>query len=49
MAVRPSVFEVWAFCTGRKSATDAAGAAAEVRQLTGAIAARAREAFRETS
>jgi hypothetical protein len=42
MRVRPSIFEVWAFCTGRKSATDAARAGAEVRQLADAIAARAR-------
>ena len=25
MRVRPSIFEMWAFCTGRKSAADAAG------------------------
>ena len=45
MRVRPSIFEVWAFCTGRKSAADAAGKVAELRQLTGEIANRAQAAF----
>src|SRR5271165_119551 len=49
LRVRPSIFEVWAFCAGRKSAADAARALAGVRQLAGAIAARARESFRETA
>jgi hypothetical protein len=45
MRVRPSVFEVWAFGVGRKSVTDAARAVAEVRELSDAIAARARAEF----
>jgi Ser/Thr protein kinase RdoA (MazF antagonist) len=45
MRVRPSVFEVWAFCTGRKSAADAARGIAEVRELADAIAARALQEF----
>ena len=49
MRVRPSIFEVWAFCTGRKSASDAARAVAEVRQLAGEIAARAQDAFRDAA
>ena len=49
MRVRPSIFEVWAFCTGRKSATDAARGVAEVRRLAGEIAARAQDAFRDAA
>jgi Ser/Thr protein kinase RdoA (MazF antagonist) len=46
MRVRPSVLQVWAFCTGRKSAPDAAQSIADVRAQAAAIAARAHEAFR---
>jgi hypothetical protein len=44
MCVRPSIFEIWAFCTGRKTAAGAG--AAEIRQLSDTIATRAREEFR---
>jgi len=46
MRVRPSVLEMWAFCTGRKSAAGAARGIAEIRQLSDAIATRARQEFR---
>ena len=45
MTVRPSIFEIWAFCTGRKSAAEAARGVAGARERAGTIAARAREAF----
>ena len=45
MTVRPSIFEIWAFAVGRKSAAEAASGVAGVRERAGAIAARAREAF----
>jgi hypothetical protein len=45
MTVRPSIFEIWAFGTGRKSAAEAARGVAGVRERVGAIVARAREAF----
>jgi hypothetical protein len=38
--------QIWAFCTGRKTAADAARAIAEIRQLSDTIATRAREEFR---
>jgi hypothetical protein len=44
--VRPAVLEVWAFCVGRKSLTDAWLGVTEARELGQAIAARAGEAFR---
>jgi hypothetical protein len=46
MCVRPSIFEIWAFCTGRKTAAGAARGIAEIRQLSDTIATRAREEFR---
>jgi len=49
MTVRPSIFEIWAFGTGRKSAAEAARAVAGVRERAGAVAARAREAFRDAA
>jgi Ser/Thr protein kinase RdoA (MazF antagonist) len=45
MRVRPSVLEVWAFCTGRKPVADAARSVAEIRVLCDAIAARAADEF----
>jgi len=47
MRVRPSIFEVWRFCTGRKSAADAARAVAEIAAHADAIAARAVQEFGE--
>jgi thiamine kinase-like enzyme len=45
MRVRPSVFEVWAFATGRKTVTGAARGVAAIRAQADAIAARATRAF----
>jgi len=49
MTVRPSIFEIWAFGAGRKSAAEAAQGVAEARELAGSIAARAVEAFRDAA
>jgi hypothetical protein len=49
MTVRPSIFEIRAFCTGRKSAAEAARGVAGVRELAGTTAARAVEAFRDAA
>jgi hypothetical protein len=45
MRVRPSVFEVWAFATGRKTVTDAAASVTGIRARADAIAAQAVAAF----
>ena len=49
MTVRPSIFEIWAFGAGRKSAAEAAHGVARARELAGSIAARAVEAFRDAA
>jgi Ser/Thr protein kinase RdoA (MazF antagonist) len=45
LRVRPSVFEVWAFATGRKTVTDAARGVTGIRAQADALAGRAAEAF----
>jgi Ser/Thr protein kinase RdoA (MazF antagonist) len=43
--VRPVVFDVWAFCTGRKTLTEAARSVAATREVAATIADRACTAF----
>ena len=43
--VRPTVFDVWAFCVGRKELADVVARAAATAELADAIAARAIDAF----
>jgi Ser/Thr protein kinase RdoA (MazF antagonist) len=45
ICTRPIVFDVWAFCTGRKPLVQATESIAESRQAAAAIAARARTAL----
>lgn len=48
VAVRPIVFDAWAFATGRKTLAEAAGGLASTLSKARAIARRAREAFGAT-
>jgi Ser/Thr protein kinase RdoA (MazF antagonist) len=45
VSVRPTVFDAWAFCTGRKTLEQATAGIAASRETAAAVAARARAAF----
>jgi hypothetical protein len=43
--VRPAVFDIWGFCTGRKALAEAVASIARNRETAAAIAGRALAAF----